>query len=103
MERSEMLPITNGMPAILLRQATWRKSSHSNPSGDCVELAELVCGQIAVRNSRHPSGPALIFTRVEMAAFIREWRGECDEVPGDASERNAAEYRVGWLPSVHHW
>jgi hypothetical protein len=36
-----------------------------------VELAELAGGDIAVRNSRHPRGPALIFTRAEMAAFIQ--------------------------------
>lgn len=65
-----MPPIANGMSATLLRQVTWRKSSHSNPSGDCVELAELADGQIALRNSRYPSGPTLIFTRAEMAAFI---------------------------------
>ncbi|MGH3789135.1 MAG: DUF397 domain-containing protein [Pseudonocardiaceae bacterium] len=58
------------MPATLLRQVTWRKSSYSNPSGDCVELAKLVDGQIAVRNSRYPSGPTLIFTHAEMAVFI---------------------------------
>jgi hypothetical protein len=36
-----------------------------------VELAKLTNGDIAVRNSRHPGGPALIFTRTEMAAFIQ--------------------------------
>ena len=27
-------------------------------------------GEIAVRNSRHPSGPALIYTRAEISAFL---------------------------------
>lgn len=48
----------------------WRKSRHSNPSGNCVEVAELADGRIAVRNSRYPSGPALIYSRAEMAAFV---------------------------------
>ena len=49
----------------------WRKSRASNPNGDCVELAGLDTGEVAVRNSRDPRGPALIFTRAEIAAFLR--------------------------------
>jgi hypothetical protein len=48
----------------------WRKSSVSNPSGNCVELAELADGGVAVRNSRHPAGPTLVYTRAEISAFI---------------------------------
>ena len=61
----------NRMPASSLVVTVWRKSRHSNPHGDCVELGELGGGEIAVRNSRHPGGPALIFARAEMAAFIQ--------------------------------
>jgi hypothetical protein len=35
-----------------------------------VETAKLADGQVAVRNSRHPSGPALIFTEAEARAFL---------------------------------
>jgi hypothetical protein len=49
----------------------WRKSRRSNPSGNCVELALLPSGTgIAVRNSRDPNGPALVYTRDEIAAFL---------------------------------
>jgi hypothetical protein len=58
------------LAAELLR-AGWRKSAHSNPSGNCVELARLPAGQVAVRNSRHPRGPVLICAPDEMAAFIQ--------------------------------
>lgn len=54
-----------------LGHVSWRKSRASNPSGDCVELAGLADGAVAVRNSRDPRGPALIFTRSEIAAFLR--------------------------------
>lgn len=63
----------NGMPARDLTELTgaaWRKSRYSNSQGNCVELAELPDGAIAVRNSRFPDGPALIYTRDEMRALV---------------------------------
>jgi hypothetical protein len=59
------------VPAAELLHAGWRKSAHSNPSGNCVELARLPAGQVAVRNSRHPRGPVLICAPDEIAAFIQ--------------------------------
>lgn len=61
----------NGVQASLLPSASWRKSSYSNPSGNCVEAAELSADAVAVRNSRFPDGPALIFTGAEWDAFLR--------------------------------
>jgi uncharacterized protein DUF397 len=61
--------------------ARWRKSRASNPSGCCVEVARLPGGVIAMRNSRHPSGPALLFTRAEVAAFLAGVKtGEFDDL-----------------------
>jgi len=54
-----------------LKDAAWRKSRRSNPSGNCVELARLPAGRVAVRNSRHPAGPVLICTHDEIASFVR--------------------------------
>jgi hypothetical protein len=65
-----MAEVHNGMPGIELRGLAWRKSTRSNPSGNCVEIATLPGGQIAVRNSRHPMGPVLIYTAEEIAAFV---------------------------------
>lgn len=61
----------NGMLASELRGAVWRKSNYSNPNGNCVEMAELPDGTIAMRNSRHPGGLALVYTPAEITAFIR--------------------------------
>ena len=73
--------IANGMPAELLAGARWRKSSHSGALGNCVEVAPLATGEVAVRNSRFPAGPALVYTRAEMAAFLAGAKdGEFDDV-----------------------
>ena len=49
----------------------WRKSHHSNPSGECAELGPLTDGvTIAVRNSRYPHGPALLFDAETVCSFI---------------------------------
>ncbi len=73
--------VHNGVPADQLDSVRWRKSQASNPSGSCVELAELAEGGIAMRNSRYPSGPALIYTRAEIAAFLAGVKnGEFDDL-----------------------
>jgi hypothetical protein len=73
--------VRNGMSAADLAGVTWRKSRRSGQLGNCVEAAVLDSDDVAVRNSRHPSGPALIFTRDEMAAFLAGARdGEFDDL-----------------------
>jgi hypothetical protein len=74
------MSVENGVSADQLGLA-WRKSKASNPSGSCVEVAALADGDIAVRNSRHPSGPALIYTRAEISAFLAGAKaGEFDDL-----------------------
>jgi hypothetical protein len=59
----------------------WRKASASNPTGNCVELAKLSSGEIAVRNSRFPHGSVVVYTRAEIAAFLDGARaGEFDDM-----------------------
>jgi hypothetical protein len=73
--------VRNGMSAADLAGVTWRKSRRSGQLGNCVEAAVLDSGDVAVRNSRHPGGPALIFTREEMASFLAGARdGEFDDL-----------------------
>jgi hypothetical protein len=61
----------NGMPATELSGASWVRSRRSGPTGgNCVEVAFLAGGDVAMRNSRYPGGPALVFTRSEWNAFL---------------------------------
>ncbi|WP_067546777.1 DUF397 domain-containing protein [Nocardia crassostreae] len=52
-----------------LSGAHWFKSSYSQSGGECVEVAFLDGGTIGVRDSKNPTGPALIFTPGEWSAF----------------------------------
>jgi hypothetical protein len=49
--------------------AQWRKSSRSSGAGACVEIAHLP-EAIAVRDSKDPAGPNLIFTPHAWASFV---------------------------------
>jgi hypothetical protein len=64
-----MMGLHNGVAAGSLVGIRWVKASASDGLNDCVELAE-VGESVAMRNSRDPEGPALIFTRSELAAFV---------------------------------
>jgi len=75
------MQIRNGVKAGELGPVAWRKSTVSNPNGNCVELAALPDGSVAVRNSRQPEGPALVYTRAEVSAFLAGVRnGEFDDL-----------------------
>ncbi|NEA58888.1 DUF397 domain-containing protein [Streptomyces sp. SID13666] len=56
--------------AAALSGAEWFKSSYSNDhGGDCVEAARLPDGSMAVRDSKDPHGPALVFTADAWRSF----------------------------------
>jgi hypothetical protein len=67
----------NGVQAPLTHAAAWRKSSYSNPSGNCVEAAELA-GGVTLRDSRFPDGPALVVTSAMWDAFLRSVKRQGD-------------------------
>lgn len=73
--------VRNGMSATGIAGARWRKSTHSGQLGNCVEAASLDGGEVALRNSHYPSGPALIFSRDEMTAFLASAKsGEFNDI-----------------------
>ncbi|WP_040686529.1 DUF397 domain-containing protein [Nocardia vinacea] len=55
-----------------LTDAEWFKSSRSGSAGECVEVAWLEAGHVGVRDSKNPTGPALIFTPSEWNTFTTD-------------------------------
>lgn len=54
-----------------LHGAVWKKSSRSGGNGgDCVEVATNLPGIVAVRDSKHKEGPALVFAPEDWKAFL---------------------------------
>jgi len=60
---------------VALPDVTWRRSARSGKQGNCVELAPVPARGVAVRNSRFPEGPALVFSVAEMSTFLADIKG----------------------------
>ncbi|MEZ0066181.1 hypothetical protein ABIA32_002191 [Streptacidiphilus sp. MAP12-20] len=76
-----MRRIYNGIAATELEGVVWQKARMSNSQGNCVEMARLDDGGVAVRNSRFPDGPALIYTKAEIVALLHGVKaGEFDHL-----------------------
>ena len=58
----------------MMDKLTWVKSSYSSGNGECVECVHVPTGGMAVRDSKHPTGPTLAFSRNAWHAFLRGTR-----------------------------
>jgi hypothetical protein len=63
----------NILPSTDLHDVRWLRSSYSTGANNCVETARPQAGPwaglLAVRDSKDPSGPALLFSRESWAGF----------------------------------
>lgn len=69
------MPETAVARATDLPGAAWVKSSYSgSDQSTCVEVADVrpVLGRIAVRDSKNPTGPALLFAPAQFTAFVTD-------------------------------
>ncbi|MEV0786989.1 DUF397 domain-containing protein [Streptomyces sp. NPDC050423] len=54
-----------------LSTAHWRSSSYSNANGgECVEVSDDFPGVVPVRDSKNPTGPALVVQAASWGAFV---------------------------------
>lgn len=57
--------------------SSWRKSSYSGgESGACLEVSDAACpAHVPVRDSKDPTGPALLFPAPAWTAFVDGVKG----------------------------
>ncbi|WP_063050572.1 DUF397 domain-containing protein [Nocardia arthritidis] len=65
-----------------LSGAQWFKSGRSTGKEACIEVAWLEAGRVGVRDSKDPTGPALIFAPGQWDAFAAGVRGGEFNRPG---------------------
>ncbi|WP_078961673.1 DUF397 domain-containing protein [Streptomyces hygroscopicus] len=59
-----------------IRHVAWRESSYSSSNGgNCVEVGAGLVDAVPVRDSKNPSGPALVFPPSSWTLFISAVRG----------------------------
>jgi Domain of unknown function (DUF397) len=50
----------------------WRKSRHSLPQGDCVEVALFTDGRVGLRDSKNPAGGAIVLAAEEFRGLLAD-------------------------------
>jgi Domain of unknown function (DUF397) len=63
-----------------LKSLAWLKAQYSTANGQCIEIASTTNkDKVAIRDSKDPDGPILVYTPIEFSAFLDGARnGEFD-------------------------
>ena len=61
--------------SLLQTKAPWEKGKGSYAFGNCVEVAALVDGGVAIRDSKDPTGPAIVMSGANFRCFVADTRG----------------------------
>jgi Domain of unknown function (DUF397) len=72
---SRSTDVSNCVEVAVLDGARWRKSSRSSDQANCVEVA-VTAGAVAVRDSKHPTGTALIIPPQVWTTFTTALRDD---------------------------
>jgi hypothetical protein len=59
-----------GATELGINQGSWRKASHSVGNGECIEVADGPVGRVAVRDSKSPASPALVYSVGQWKSFL---------------------------------
>lgn len=70
---SRSTDVSNCVEVAVLDGARWRKSSRSTDNANCVEVA-VTAGAVAVRDSKYPTGSALIIPPQAWTTFTTALR-----------------------------
>lgn len=57
-------------PELTRKGAQWRTASYTTGNNNCVEVASNLPGIAAIRDSKNPAGPALVFASEVFATFV---------------------------------
>lgn len=52
----------------------WRASTYSGGQGNCLEVADDIPDMVPVRDSKHPTGPVIVFGHDAWTAFVGHLR-----------------------------
>ncbi|MEV4129375.1 DUF397 domain-containing protein [Nocardia sp. NPDC049707] len=73
------------------------QSSYSQAGSECVEVAWLSDGGVGVRDSKNPTGPALVFAPAEWHAFVTRVQELCPD-PTTGNGLSLTRIRLGPWP-----
>jgi len=63
-----------GATELGINQGNWRKATCSVGNGECIEVADGPVGRVAVRDSKSPAGPALVYSADQWESFLTKIR-----------------------------